>query len=332
MVTQMTRNNTLRTAVRLLLLCVFLSGCTSAAAGPIQPTATATATAAVSDALRRDAEVIASDLGISVDEAVRRLSLQDSIGKLNAQLEQEEVDTFAGLWVQHEPEFLVIVAFTRDGQETIEPYVRDTPLAELIEVRTAEVSLAELQAIQREVTPMVIGLGFSFILGINVQENRVELDITDQAVWEAALQQAGLQLPEHVEVIVTYVPLGDDRPFELTPVPDIFLPQLRVRSAAFMLSLLQGRLVVEEGCLRVDAGNVGDSYLIIWQPDYFLNDNSGRIEVLDRAGRVVARVDDTISVEGGEVPLSNVNSHLREPIPSRCKGPYWLMGDIVARE
>jgi hypothetical protein len=72
---------------------------------------------------------MAEALGISVDEAVRRFQLQEAIGPLGAQLEANEADTFAGLWLQQEPEFRVVVAFTQDGEATMQPYVAGTPLA-----------------------------------------------------------------------------------------------------------------------------------------------------------------------------------------------------------
>ncbi len=65
----------------------------------------------------------AKDQDVPLEEAVRRLQLQESVGKLGAELEANERDTFAGLWIEHEPEYRVVAAFTRDGEETIRPYV-----------------------------------------------------------------------------------------------------------------------------------------------------------------------------------------------------------------
>lgn len=298
---------------------------------PIQPSATPTIV--ISDALRQDAEAMAAHLGISVDEAIRRLSLQDSIGELGAKLEQQEAETLAGLWIQNEPEYRIIVAFTRDGQETIKPYIENTSLAGLVEVRTAKVSLAELHTTQQAVSQIAQELGFPFSSGINVEKNQVELYVTDRALFEVALHKANRQLPEHVEIIVTYEPLGNNIPFAITPVPDLFLPQLRTRSSTFMQALLQGKLTAKEGCLRVSSSNEEAGILIIWQPDYFLNKNGDNIEILNRDGQVVARVGEEISIGGGEVPLAGeLERQLRESIPSQCKGPYWLMGDIVTKK
>jgi hypothetical protein len=318
---------------RLILLVMLLVGCSAPMESSLQTSTQPTAVSVeVSDALRRDAEAMAEDLGISVDEAIHRLKLQDPIGTLGAELERLEADTFAGLWIQHEPEYRVVVAFTRNGEETIQPYVEDTPLADLIEVRTAKATYEELKAAQQEAHRLLDELGLSSASGINIEENRVEVYVTDRSLFDTTLREANIQLPDHVEVITIYEPLGDDIPFAVTPVPTIHFPQLKMRSASLMTALLVGKLIVKDGCLRVSTSEDDRGHLIIWQPDYFLNSNEGVIEILNRKGEVVARVGEEIRMGGGEVPLTaDLERQLREPLPEQCEGPYWLMGQLAPK-
>ena len=68
----------------------------------------------------QDSRMYAEQFCIGLAEAIRRLTLQESIGKLGAALEANEAATLGGLWIQHEPEFRVVVAFTvgqEDGRE-----------------------------------------------------------------------------------------------------------------------------------------------------------------------------------------------------------------------
>src|SRR5258708_22490417 len=127
---------------------------------------------------------MAQALGISVTEAVARLQDQGAVGSLGARLEQAEADTFAGLWIQQTPEYRVVVAFTRDGQQTIRLYVAGTSLENVIEVRTAAVTLAALKAEQAQahalVAALVMTLGLAVDSSINVQANQVELTVTDR--------------------------------------------------------------------------------------------------------------------------------------------------------
>ena len=153
------------------------------------------------DALRQDAQQYAEDFGVDVEEAMRRLALQDPIGELNATLTARESDTFGGLWVEHEPECKVVVLFTRNGEETLRPLVEGGPLADIVEVRIVEATMAELIAVQSETSRIIDRLGIAVMSGVDVKGNRVEIRTTDVAGLARALSDAGVQLPLHVELI-----------------------------------------------------------------------------------------------------------------------------------
>lgn len=127
--------------------------------------------------------------------------LQGEIGKLGAEIESKEADTLAGFWIQHKPDYRVVVAFTRDGESTIAKYVQDGPLLELIEVRTADTTLRELERAQLEAGRIVADLGFRVASGIDVKENRVEIYAQDRAGLEEALRESGEMLPDQVVII-----------------------------------------------------------------------------------------------------------------------------------
>jgi len=60
------------------------------------------------------------------------------------------------------------------------------------------------------------------------------------------------------------------------PVSDVAMPQLRMCSGTTPAALLIEVLIVEGGCLRVREEVIDASYLVIWQPDYYLSDHDGR--------------------------------------------------------
>jgi hypothetical protein len=120
-----------------------------------------------------------------------------------------------------------------------------------------------------------------------------------------------------------------DPPFDITPVPDLFMPQLKLRDVAFMEALLIGELVVEDGCLRVRGDN--ENYLVIWQADYFLTNNKGTVKILDETGAAAARVGKMVYLGGGEQSAVD-NAELRQPIPEQCSGSYWRMGEFLPKE
>ena len=279
------------------------------------------------DAIWIDAAYMAEDLGISVREAVRRAVVQDSIGVLNAALEENEAATFAGLWIEHEPSYQVVVAFTENGEETLRPYLETNPIPTEITVLEFEHSLEELLALQTAVNNQLSLLQYPHSSSINAKENNVEILISDEALLNEKLQTAGETLPENVVVSVVYEPLT--KPLPVTAVPNIAMPQLNMRSTTFMEALIIGNLEVVDGCLRIVGDH--DSHLVIWQTDYFLNDNNGTLEIWNRDGEVVATVGESIAMGGGEgaMPQEHI---LQEPLPEQCTGPFWYMGQLVREE
>ena len=143
----------------------------------------------VSPALAQDAQWYADQYGVSLEEAI---NAADTAGRNRSpwcrDLRPREADTLAGLWIQHEPEYRVVVAFTKDGEATISKYVQDGRLAEIIEVRTAQATLQDLQKAQKDASKLVQRLGFNIASSINVFENRVEVYATDRAELEEALR------------------------------------------------------------------------------------------------------------------------------------------------
>lgn len=161
------------------------------------------------DPLLYDAQIYASNTGVSIDEALRRFQLQDIAGKLDAELSMNETETFAGLWIDHTPEFRVAAQFTRDGEETMKPYLKKYPeLAGIVEVRnTAKASLADLKRAQADVSYSVSALGIPVASDIDVFNNSVELYVlkANKSQFDNALQRGDIRLPDKVKVRVITV-------------------------------------------------------------------------------------------------------------------------------
>ena len=155
------------------------------------------------DALTQDATSYAKAVGVSVEEAKRRLLLQGTIGKLNAILESNESETFGGLWIDNEsPDYKAIVAFTSDGEETVAPYAEELGLAEIVEVRTVDTSYADLRMIQANTTSLVEDeLGIMVASSLTVQNNGLEIYVADPDALEKALKKAGKRLHPKVDVV-----------------------------------------------------------------------------------------------------------------------------------
>ncbi len=314
---------------------------------PTRPPGTEAITTALAsdDPLVRDAANYAEHYRVPIDEAVRRLERQDEIGRLGALLESKERDTFAGLWIQHEPEYKIVVAFTRDGEATMERYVRDGPLVDLLEVREARVTLVELQAAQAELGRRLGEAKIPASTGIDVTRNRVQVYVSDLPRFRSALHEEAVQLPPLVELVTKDGPVDSDgggnavrveptatavrRIANVDPAPHIHLPRQDTRGGevGHMQALLGGEIVEVDGCLRVGSR---DGSLIIWPDGYRAGMQDGRVVVLDGSGRIVARVGDQVSMGGGEVSREHIEGwDLIDPKPpAACPGPYWIAGEV----
>ena len=163
--------------------------------------------ASVSDALRQDAQSYAAQWGIGLDEAVRRLQLQREIGKFGAALEKNESDTYAGHWIKHGSgtnDFGVVVRFTSNGNETIQRYgqhVANGPLAGVVEVRDADLTLANLRQAQSEAIEAVSGQDIPAELDIDVKTGRVNIYVVERGRLDNAIQNGSVSLPENTDLI-----------------------------------------------------------------------------------------------------------------------------------
>lgn len=155
----------------------------------------------VDDGLIMDAKTYASVMGVDMDEATRRLQLQNDIGELNQELIEKEGETFAGLWIQHQPDYRVIVMFTQDGETTLQPYIKNGPLANLVDVHIANTTLKDLEAARVQAVEAVSNLDIHTSSAINIPNNRAELYALDPARVSAGLQKANIQLPDSVDVV-----------------------------------------------------------------------------------------------------------------------------------
>jgi hypothetical protein len=148
-----------------------------------------------------EAALYAEHFGTTIEEAQNRFEIGDAFSGLDTELENKEPETFGGLWIQHEPSFCVVIAFTRDGEATIKKYISEN-LTGYVEVRTVKYSMKELWKARNQVEAFLRGKNIPFDSGIYVIDNRVEIDVTDRTEIDKAIEDGRLIIPECVRITV----------------------------------------------------------------------------------------------------------------------------------
>jgi len=328
-------NQRIMRTVATLALAVLVAGCSSPSTPEMPFSGTTTPTHEIvegeqgvlspEESLRVDAEAYARRYGIPLEQAIQRLQFQEGIGALNAALQADEADTFGGLWIEHEPDFRIVILFTRNGEQTIRPYLAGKPFAQQVEVRQARFTLAELETIYAQAIHELAKLDFDVNASLDVSGNRVEVTVSDHEWFEAELDRVGAQLPEGVEVtVVEGASTARDMDLLLTPlVPGIaFARQKPVEGLGMcMTALLIGTLRLEEGCLYVQPLGGGGNLVPIWQPGYTLRIAGDQVLVINESGEVAAQVGEEVYMGGGG---GSIDTWVQQQIPSACQGDYWI--------
>jgi hypothetical protein len=304
-----------------LLAVLPLSACTALV--PIMP----------DPSIQVEAAEYARQFGVSQEEALRRLHAQEQIGNLNTDLENDHPETFAGLWIQHEPDYRIVIAFTEDGEKTARSYLAGKPWADLVEIRQHEFSLAELLGAEKRLHQVAASRTIPVTSSVDVVKNRVVVEVGNPDLFLQELQAANWQKRDFVSIQPSnpgLIPNSLHGYIDRYPNPSggeiYFLRQ--ITGSPWMEALLEGVLILDEhGCLRAETP-FGNAPLIVWHHNFDLQISANTMEVIDGAGRVVARVDEPLSIGGGSALSPDI---LGLPIPA-CPGPYWMLGEISPLE
>ncbi len=95
-----------------------------------------------------------------------------------------------------------------------------------------------------------------------------------------------------------------------------------------MTALLEGELVIVNGCFYVD------KYLLVWPHGFSINTDGEVIQIINDTDKTIARVGDKIKLGGGGGEMTNEHiAQYSAELPSdRCSGPYWIVGEVLTSD
>ena len=193
----------------------------------------------------------------------------------------------------------------------------------------------QLEAIQAQATHELDKLDFDVGVSTSVQNNRVEVYMSDRAWFEGELRRVGARLPDGAElVVVEGGSTARNKDLLLTPpVPGIAFPRQKPTEGfrESMMAELVGTLRLEGACLYVQSLG-GEVVLPIWPPDFTLRLQGDRVHeeqalVIDGKGQVAARAGEEVYMDGGYVGVTD--EWVLQQIPPACRGEYFVVGNEV---
>jgi hypothetical protein len=121
------------------------------------------------------------------------------------------------LWLEHTPEFKLVVQFVGEPQKDISTYLNEE-LTEITEVRHAEISLIDLERARTEALDAIASEGeIPIESDIDVKKNRVELYVTDENYLKStnAVHNKGLSFSIYGGILLKYVKGLDTGPYDV---------------------------------------------------------------------------------------------------------------------
>ena len=130
----------------------------------------------------------AETFNLDYDEAERRLIIRDEMGVVERELFEEDEAYFAS-WVQHVPEFGLVVSFTTaDGDERIRKYLVDVDWADLVTVVQSNMTRQEIADLREKVVTEARKTGIRFGADINYPEGKITLNTEKPNELRTALE------------------------------------------------------------------------------------------------------------------------------------------------
>lgn len=105
----------------------------------------------------------------------------------------------------------------------------------------------------------------------------------------------------------------------------------RDASGSGMASELIGKLILVEGCLRIQSDVNPRGSTAIWPHEFGFSVQNNVISIIDGNDQVVARVGERIHVGGGGAPPRSATEWEEYVIgnPQQCAGPFWAVSSPV---
>ena len=151
-----------------------------------------------SEAAAVDAQSYADDFGVTLNVALERLAIQEKLGEAIVELSDRESETYAGAWVEHSPEWRMVVRTTASGpsDQTVAEYFSESTIPVTVK-RDAPWSYQQTRQNIQAIEGALEGVVDEYLLYVNPREPKgiaLSLRIPDD-MSDATEEDLGRLLP-----------------------------------------------------------------------------------------------------------------------------------------
>lgn len=137
------------------------------------------------------AAMYARSFGVTESEADRRISVMHRSRQVQKILRSRYPSTFAGLYVEHQPEFRVVVGFTESPEENLRSVTLDTDFVAI----PLPNSLNNLRAVQEVIGEQLAATGVEFMSQANIKDSIVEVYVASPDTLQASVAAVRSEVP-----------------------------------------------------------------------------------------------------------------------------------------
>ncbi len=147
-----------------------------------------------------DAQAYAEKFSITEDEALMRLYIQDKLGLIEENIAQAKPKSFAGLWIEHEPEYRIIVQTTSEETSTLPSYFDSLGQNIPIKIVTVDTPLYKLESSLDKISQDLYNAEIQADINIDIFNNRPEIMVADVDAFENLLKEHNIILPANTHI------------------------------------------------------------------------------------------------------------------------------------
>lgn len=147
-----------------------------------------------------EAAFLSESFGISPDEARERIGIMNQVGELVRKAEAEGGTSYAGVWVEHEPVFKVLVAFA--DQQPRQTFVAslDPQMRRFVQIRNVRAGVRQQQADIAAIFEALRQGGRDFFVAFNPKNQKYEVTVNEGSDTQSVLSAIPPQLRSLVTV------------------------------------------------------------------------------------------------------------------------------------